>query len=403
MAPPQTQPEVTFAVLADIQYADKVRRASPRAPAGRRAGGRRGGRSGRRGPAPASAARRPGPSPAPPRPPPGAPRPQDDSHFEGRTQRFREVPAKLAAAVDAILAEHAALAGAADSQAAASQHAALAARGPAPAAAPADAAAASAGRQEAAPAGEGPGAAAGGGSGGGASGGGGRGLAAALHLGDIIDGYAGDAGDAGDAKKKAAGDLELVLGHLSRVAAAGPPLRHVFGNHCFALPRAALLARLGFPAGSEGWYAAPLGPGWRLVVLDTTDVSLFGHEQVGQRGLEGAGVRARAKRRGRAGAEEGGRGRTASDLSLQNSPAGRAKCGRGRRVARGAPARPRPPQRADLERGRRRAPAGVAARGARRRGGRGRARRGSGPPPARAGLGAGPLPVLEPRRAARRV
>ncbi|KAI8465760.1 MAG: Metallo-dependent phosphatase-like protein [Monoraphidium minutum] len=168
-APP---PLFTFAVVADIQYADK-----------------------------------------------------DDGHFEGRTQRFRQVPAKLAAAADAMLAEHARLRAA-----------------PAPAAA----------------AGAPPG----------------GGLAALLHLGDIIDGYGGEPDGAACAER----DLALVEAQLARVSAAGPPLRHVLGNHCFGLPRAALLPRLGFPKG-RGYYAAPLAAGWRLLVLDTTDVSLFGHDE----------------------------------------------------------------------------------------------------------------------------
>ncbi|GBF93106.1 hypothetical protein Rsub_05717 [Raphidocelis subcapitata] len=147
-----------------------------------------------------------------------------DGHFEARTQRFREAPAKLRAAVDAMLAEHA---------------------------------------------GDGTGGIAG--SGGGGCGG----LAAALSLGDIVDGY----GDAPDAAARAASDLEFIAAELERLEGAGVPLRHVPGNHCFAVPRGALLRRLGFPAGSSGYYSAPLGPGWRLIALDTTDVSLFGHEE----------------------------------------------------------------------------------------------------------------------------
>lgn len=102
------------------------------------------------------------------------------------------------------------------------------------------------------------------------------GLAAALHLGDIIDGYANDP----DEEARSAHDLDAVLAELQRLEAAGVPMRHVFGNHCFALPRAVLLQRLGFPEGSSGYYSVELGPGWRLVVLDTTDLSLYGHQQV---------------------------------------------------------------------------------------------------------------------------
>lgn len=109
-----------------------------------------------------------------------------------------------------------------------------------------------------------------------AAGGAGRGgLAAALSLGDVIDGYGGAQGAA-----PAAADLDFVMGELGRLEGAGVPLRHVFGNHCFAVPRDALLRRLGFPSGSSGYYSARLGPGWRLIALDTTDISLFGHGEV---------------------------------------------------------------------------------------------------------------------------
>ena len=48
------------------------------------------------------------------------------------------------------------------------------------------------------------------------------------------------------------------------------PAYHVVGNHCLSVPRAALLSRLRLPA---SYYAAPLAPGWRLIVLDTTEMS----------------------------------------------------------------------------------------------------------------------------------
>lgn len=158
-------PLFTFALIADIQYADKV-----------------------------------------------------DGNFEGRTQRFRQVPAKLAAAVDAMLAEHAA-----------PQSSATKAGG----------------------------------------------LTAVLHLGDIIDGYGEEEG----ARERSESDLRLIAGELQRLSDAGVPQRHVFGNHCFAVPRGELLERLGFPEGSSGYYSAVLGPGWRLLVLDTTDISLYGHDK----------------------------------------------------------------------------------------------------------------------------
>jgi len=55
------------------------------------------------------------------------------------------------------------------------------------------------------------------------------------------------------------------------------PVHHVLGNHCLDLPKAAVLARLRAPA--AGRYTVPLAPGWRLVGLDTTEMS--GHSQEG--------------------------------------------------------------------------------------------------------------------------
>lgn len=45
---------------------------------------------------------------------------------------------------------------------------------------------------------------------------------------------------------------------------------HVLGNHCLAAPRDRLLQRLGMP---RAYYAADIAPGWRLVTLDTTEMS----------------------------------------------------------------------------------------------------------------------------------
>ncbi|KIZ05411.1 hypothetical protein MNEG_2546 [Monoraphidium neglectum] len=202
-------PLFTFAVLSDIQYADK-----------------------------------------------------EDGHFDGRTQRFRQVPAKLKGVVDAILTEHTRLlqrGGGSGGDSGGGAAAGL------------------------------DGAASGGGADGGSSDGGGGapagGLVAALHLGDIIDGYGPDDPDH-DLKSRR--DLDLILAQLDRLPAAGVPLRHVLGNHCFAVPRAELLGRLGFPQGSSGYYSARLAPGWRLLVLDTTDISLFGHEEGSPEAAEAA-------------------------------------------------------------------------------------------------------------------
>jgi hypothetical protein len=94
-----------------------------------------------------------------------------------------------------------------------------------------------------------------------------------VSLGDLIDGYPGLPND----RELSLADLAVVLGELDRLEAAGAPLRHAIGNHDCHVPRAELVAALKIPS---GYYSAPLAPGWRLVVLDTNDVSLYGHGKV---------------------------------------------------------------------------------------------------------------------------
>jgi hypothetical protein len=68
---------------------------------------------------------------------------------------------------------------------------------------------------------------------------------------------------------------------LAPLGKQGPdlPVVHVLGNHCLAVPRAELLARLRMPrtaAGGGGYYSLALpgsGASWQLVVLDTTEMS----------------------------------------------------------------------------------------------------------------------------------
>lgn len=97
-------------------------------------------------------------------------------------------------------------------------------------------------------------------------------LSAAVCLGDLVDGYAGAPDDAA----RSLSDLAAVTAELSRLEAAGVPARHAFGNHDLSVPRAELARALGLPEGSTGYYSAPLAPGWRLVVVDTTEVALYG-------------------------------------------------------------------------------------------------------------------------------
>jgi len=50
-----------------------------------------------------------------------------------------------------------------------------------------------------------------------------------------------------------------------------PDAKHVIGNHCLAVPREVLLKRLGIPR--CGYYRTEAAHGWRLLVLDTTELS----------------------------------------------------------------------------------------------------------------------------------
>ena len=47
--------------------------------------------------------------------------------------------------------------------------------------------------------------------------------------------------------------------------------KHVIGNHCLSVPRELLLKRLGIA--STGYYRSDVAPGWRLIVLDTSEMS----------------------------------------------------------------------------------------------------------------------------------
>lgn len=87
-----------------------------------------------------------------------------------------------------------------------------------------------------------------------------------------------------DNEARSAADLATVTSELARLSEAGVPVRHCLGNHDLAVPRPRLLASLGLPplpAGSSGYFSAPLAEGWRLVVLDTTEVSVYGSPKVG--------------------------------------------------------------------------------------------------------------------------
>lgn len=85
-------------------------------------------------------------------------------------------------------------------------------------------------------------------------------VSATIHLGDIVDGN-----DTLDSTKA---ELQHVLSTLSAHRA---PLFHVIGNHCLAAGRAHLLSALQL---DSAFYIHDVSPRWRLVVLDTVDVSI---------------------------------------------------------------------------------------------------------------------------------
>lgn len=102
-------------------------------------------------------------------------------------------------------------------------------------------------------------------------------LRAVLHLGDILDGL--QARDGVDASEAALGQVLDAFSVLS--AARQVPVLHCLGNHCLLnLPRARLHHRLGIDAAPDAGGAAcyTLSPhaGYRVVVLDSYDVSVAG-------------------------------------------------------------------------------------------------------------------------------
>ena len=89
----------------------------------------------------------------------------------------------------------------------------------------------------------------------------GVGLQCVVSLGDIVDG-----GDDIDSTRRA---RDGMLSEFNRLECAS---HHVIGNHCLKYaPRAELLEALGL---ERAYYTVDLAPGWRLIVLDTTDLSV---------------------------------------------------------------------------------------------------------------------------------
>lgn len=87
------------------------------------------------------------------------------------------------------------------------------------------------------------------------------GVSAVVHLGDIIDGQ--------ERLEQTHKELDTVLEHLSRLQS---PLYHVIGNHCMMADSRYLLQKLNLTRGT--YYFRDLAPQWRLIVLDTVEVSL---------------------------------------------------------------------------------------------------------------------------------
>ena len=85
-----------------------------------------------------------------------------------------------------------------------------------------------------------------------------------LSLGDAVDGNVDEA--------TTTAELAAVLAHYATLPC---PTHHILGNHCIkSIPRQRCLAMLGHAG--PGYYAAELPEGWRLLLLDTTDLSLHG-------------------------------------------------------------------------------------------------------------------------------
>ncbi|CDF36652.1 Metallophosphoesterase [Chondrus crispus] len=89
---------------------------------------------------------------------------------------------------------------------------------------------------------------------------------AVVHLGDIIDGVK-ECGIV--STERTYKDLRRVLSVLSHLR---KPLLHVLGNHCVLLERESLLTTLKIE--KPGYYYRNLSSMWRLIVIDTVDVSL---------------------------------------------------------------------------------------------------------------------------------
>lgn len=89
-------------------------------------------------------------------------------------------------------------------------------------------------------------------------------LAFVMHLGDIVNGN-----PAG--QEQCDREFDLVATIFEQGLGGHLPAVHVVGNHCLSVERSALLQRLRIPPSC--YFSRSLGSGWRLIVLDTTEMS----------------------------------------------------------------------------------------------------------------------------------
>jgi len=92
----------------------------------------------------------------------------------------------------------------------------------------------------------------------------------AIHLGDVVDGKC--------PQEQSEQALKSVLAQFKRLACR---TYHIIGNHClYNFPRSYLNSVLEIHGPNGGsYYSFSPSPGWRVVVLDTFDVSLLGWPQ----------------------------------------------------------------------------------------------------------------------------
>ncbi|CAI5501010.1 unnamed protein product [Closterium sp. Naga37s-1] len=86
-------------------------------------------------------------------------------------------------------------------------------------------------------------------------------LSAVVTLGDIVDGR--------DTEEATVEDFRVVLGELAKLHVS--PVHHAIGNHCLYVPRCTLLSSLHL---ASPYYSTTLPNHWKLLVLDSMDVSL---------------------------------------------------------------------------------------------------------------------------------